>query len=854
MIGQVLGHYKVLEKIGAGGMGEVYRSHDEQLGRDVAIKVLPANLLGDQASRHRLLREARTASSLNHPHICTIFEVGETCDQVFIVMELVQGDSLRRFEGDGLPSELVLRYAAQIADALAHAHSRGVIHRDLKSANIIISVDGRAKILDFGLAMRLHGENPAELTQSNFSLSDSSPLAGTIGYIAPEILQGEQATARSDIWAFGVLLYEMCSGELPFRGRTGYEITSAILREEAKPLPQRVPEGLRAVVHRCLMKEPGRRYQQAGEICAALEAIHSDSRPRALEAARARRGWVPAFVAVLVVVAVAAAAIWFSMRQRLKRAAQSPAAGPVKELAVLPFTGAENDPATSAFGTGLTETLAAKLAKLSRDHSLEIIPPSELRVNGVTTLAQARQEFGVNTGLELTLHRSGAEMRVTYILVDASTLHSLHGDTITARASDPFKMEDSVADSVIAALGIKLRPDEERDLASRGTAKPAAYDFYLQGQGYLDDYHKPESLENAISVFNRALGQDPNYAPAQAGLGEAYWYEYALTTKIEWVERARSACSKAVTLSNEEGEGHLCLGLVFNGTGKYEEALKQYQQAVDLQPTNGTAYTGLASAYERLGRLDEAEKTYRQAIALRPSFAGGYNALGGFYGRHARYSEAADMFSQMVALVPNSYVGYTNWGAMYVSQGQYLQALPLLERAVAIRPTAEVYSNLATAYFQLRKYADAARTYEAAVKLDDQNYEIWGNLGDAYYWTPEMRDRAPAAYRNAIMFALRKLKVNPRDAEVLEYLAGYYAMTGDKETAMKYLGRAQEIDPNSPDLLVNAAIVHNQLGDTEGAVNLLLRSVQAGAPPSSLRDLPNFDNLHGDSRLKQLFN
>jgi eukaryotic-like serine/threonine-protein kinase len=853
MIGQLLGHYKVLEKVGAGGMGEVYRSRDQQLDRDVAIKVLPANLLADPASRQRLLHEARMASALNHPNICTIFEVGETPDQIFIVMEFVSGDSLKRFEGDGLPAEVVLRYATQIADALVHAHSRSVIHRDLKSANVIISADGRAKILDFGLAMRLRGENLAEVTQSNYSLADSSPLAGTLGYIAPEILQGEAASPRSDIWAFGVLLYEMCTGQLPFRGRTGYELTSSILREEPKALPVRVPESLRAVINRCLLKEPARRYQQAVEVRAALEAIQSDSALHAFEPSKSRRIWLPAIAAILTV-AASAAAVWYFVHRRSERSATGAPPAAIKELAVLPFAGAENDPATSAFGTGLTETLAAKLAKLSRDHSLEVVPPSELKSMGVTTLAQARQEFGVNTGLELTLHRSGAEMRVTYILVDANTLHSLHGDTITAPASDPFKMEDSVADSVIAALGIKLRPDELRELASRGTAKPAAYDFYLQGQGYLENFHSAENLQNAISVFNHALEQDPDYAPAHAGLGESYWYEYELTTKVEWVERARTACTKAVTLSNEQGDGHICLGLVFNGTGKYDEALKQYQQAVDLRPTNDTAYTGLALAYERLNRLDEAEKTYRQAIALRPSFAGGYNTLGGFYSRHARYAEAAEMFSQMVSLAPNSYAGYTNLGATYVNQGQYLKALPLLERAVAIRPSPEGYSNLATAYFQLRKYADAAHTYEAAVKLNGQSYEIWGNLGDAYYWAPDMRDRAPTAYRNAIALAQRKLKVNPRDAEVLGYLAGYYAMLGDKENAMKYLSRAQEIAPNSPDFLVNAALVQNQFGNTEAAINLLLKAVQSGAPASSLRDLPNFDNLRGDSRLKQLFN
>src|SRR3972149_4806516 len=258
MIGRTLGHYRVLEKIGAGGMGGVYRAHDERLARDFALKVPPASSFADQTARARLLREARTASKLNHPHICTIHEVGEADGQAYIAMELVEGRPLSELvSGQALPTERVGRYGQQIADALAHAHERGVVHRDLKSANVVITAEGRAKVLDFGLAKRLREEELEEGTRSQASLTAEGAVMGTLAYMAPEQLRGQAADARTDIWALGVVLHEMLAGERPFQGNSGYELSAAILREKPGPLPAKVPVPVRAVVERCLAKEAG---------------------------------------------------------------------------------------------------------------------------------------------------------------------------------------------------------------------------------------------------------------------------------------------------------------------------------------------------------------------------------------------------------------------------------------------------------------------------------------------------------------------------------------------------------------------------------------------------------------------
>jgi tetratricopeptide (TPR) repeat protein len=278
MADRTLGHYRILEKIGAGGMGVVYRAHDERLDREVALKVVGERWLTDDKARARLLQEARTASALNHPHVCTIYEVAESGGEAYIAMEYVAGRPLGALvPGEGLRTETLLRYALQISDALAHAHQRRVIHRDLKSSNVVITPEGRAKVLDFGLAKRLREEDLDAVTRSQLSLTEAGTVVGTLLYLAPEVLRGQPADERSDLWALGVMLYEMATGTLPFQGKTSFELTSGILREPPAPFPERVPSGLRGVIQRCLVKEPGERYQSAVEVRAALEALQSDS-------------------------------------------------------------------------------------------------------------------------------------------------------------------------------------------------------------------------------------------------------------------------------------------------------------------------------------------------------------------------------------------------------------------------------------------------------------------------------------------------------------------------------------------------------------------------------------------------
>ena len=839
-------------------MGVVYRAEDTALGRTVALKFLSSQIVQDPKRVQRFRDEARTASALNHPNICTIYEVGEQEGELFIAMEYVEGRPLSEFLRDGgMAVETLLRYARQISSALEHAHECGIVHRDLKPANVVVTPSGNAKILDFGLAKRNDPEQLQRKTTQGAATETSVGLTGTLPYMSPEQLEGGETGPRSDIWSLGVMMYEMASGTRPFQGDNLYRLCTAIIQEPMPPLPGNVPAGIAAVIKRCLQKEPARRYQRASELRAALEALETSGAavpaPPAMEKPHAawKPVWVSLAVAVIVLAGAGIGALWRN-NGALKSPGRSGISVPERvQLAVLPPNGASGAE-DSAFNDGLVETLTSRLTTLTEKHPLAVIPASEVRARKVATVDAARAEFGVNLRLVLNVQRSEGQERVNYSLVDAGSHQQLRGGTITAPRGDPFALQDQVSESVTQALELQLQPQEKRALQAHGTTEPAAYDFYLQGRGYLQDYVKPENLENAIKVFNSALKKDPAFAAANAGLGEAYWRKYRLTHENQWANAAAENCQRGAERDAGLAAAHICLGLVFNGTGRYDKALDEYRRGLDLEPTSDAAYAGLGYTYEQLDRMDDAEKTFKKAVEMRPNYWATYNLLGLFYMRHARYEEAAAMYSQVVSLAPDSFTGYYNLGGVRTLQGKYTEAIPLLQRSLEIRKTADATSNLGTAYFQLHRYADSAAVFEQATQLDPPNYVFWGNLGDAYYWTLGRRAEATAAYGNAIVLGEEKLRVNPRDAEVLSSLAMYHAMRGERKPALDNLDGALRLKPKSPDLLFNAGIVYQQLDDTPHALDALEKAVAAGISPATLRDTPNFDGLRANPRFLKL--
>jgi len=828
-------------------MGVVYRAEDTTLGRTVALKFLPDRLASNPDVSDRLRREARMASALNHPNICTIYEVGEDAGEVFIAMEYVEGRPLSELiRAGGLPLETILRYGQQLASALAHAHDRGVVHGDLKPLNIIVTLQGDAKILDFGLARR---NNPGEFDRQTLETvsAESRPgLAGTLPYMAPEQIDGSPASPRTDLWSLGVVLYEMAAGTRPFSGENLYPLCNAILRNPARPLPAQVPANLAVVISHCLEKEPARRYQRAGEVRAALDAL-TPSKESVVGPPLSESAWRSKRLLALILLALLIVGGGLLFRGRSRRLSPASAVPQRVLLSVLPPVSAGDAP-QSAFESGLADTLNSRLGELTAGHPLSVIPMSETLAKHVTTVDAARAQFGVNLVLVLTVQRAADDVRVNYSLIDARSHQQVRGGTITAAADDPFALQDRVFESAAAAMELQLAPQERQQNTAYGTAQPAAYDFYIQGRGYLQDYVVPEKVENAITLFQRALEKDPAYAAATAGLGEAYWRKYQLSHEKQWADAAIETCRKAAERGPGLAIAHLCLGRAFDARGEYERATNEYRRTLELDPTSDEAYGCLATSYAKLGRLEQAEQAYKQAISTRPSYWATYNWLGLFYMGNARYEEAAAMFSEVVSLAPDSFTGYYNLGGVRVLQGRYADAVPLLEKSLSIRPTAAAESNLGTAYFQMRRYPESAASFEQATKMDPKNYVFWGNLGDAYYWTPGRHAEAAAAYGTAIQLGTEALRVNPNDAQLLNYLATYYAMRGERKAALDRLAASLRLRPRNADLLFNAGITYQQLGDTKRALDALEQSVSLGISPETLRDTPNFDSLKDNPR------
>jgi len=852
LTGTVAGRFLIRDQLGAGGMGEVYRADDTRLKRPVALKRMAHPLRADQLYRQRFLEEAQRASGLTGTHVAAIYDVVEEQGEIFLVMEYVEGETLRQRLREPFTVQQFLDIAVQCVDALVVAHAHGIVHCDIKPENIMLTSDQQVKILDFGVAKRL------PRSDQSTTLEKVGVLGGTPAYMSPEVLLEKLPDGRADIFSLGVVFYETLAGHHPFKASSFVATSERILRETPPPIHifnRHVPPELDGIVGHMLAKAPAGRIAGASQLLAELRVLQRQISSRdllsvPLNAPLRQFGILRAMIFTLLVLAVLLVAV-FKKPQLIHWLGRS-ATPEQKYLAVLPFSSSAADSNSRAFSAGLTESLAAKLNQLATRESLQVVPPSEILAEGVRTVEQARKNFGANLVLEGSLRESGGLVRVNYSLVDARTRRPLQSDMITTQANDPFGLEDRVVDRVLKMLGLQLQNQDRGAVANYGTAEPAAYDFYLRGRGYLQDYQKPESVDSAIVVFTHALERDPNYALAYAGLGQAYWLKYEESHNQSWVGKASAACNRAVNLGPGLASGHTCIGAIYNGTGRYEQAAEEFQHSSELDPNSDDALRGLGLAYERLGKLTDAESTYQRAINLHSNYWADYNWLGKFYYTQARYEDAARMFARVVALAPDSERGYSNLGGVYLTMGRYADAVPIFKHSVDIRPTPGAYSNLATANFYVQRFAEAARTYEQAVKLNPADYEMWGNLGDAYYWSPGEESKAAPAYQKAISLADAALRVNPRDAVIMCNLALYHAMLREKGPALAFLRRALKLSPDNPDFLFKAAEIDNQFGSTETALASLERAIARGYSPFFARDHPIFRNLNMDLRFHKL--